>query len=419
MRALTGQKGVKCKLFIMVHEVKEVPSPPPSKGLVEVSRGSHKITTEAAFCTAACIIQWEQELSLPVTMYPNSYGGFDDKEVKFVIKDSSNGKQICKAVINISEQMKEVGARAQVKLLLDTRSRGILGNKRGGSCPLRVTMRLEEADKESAQTPSAKPAPQQEHDNSEWSHSEALGNSDTDDDIDMPSAPPQKAGNPFDADSTPSSTPKRKPATTGGITKGRHNRRPSSGNPWDASPAPKPPRTPSAPAANAGNPFDAGAKPAPPQIDRAKTEPASSSADYADNEDRVLEIEVLKMRLKTAEKDARESREQLLAEKQLARKMLEEERAKNSSTSATASAEDAKLIEKLEHENEGLKMQVDGLKSALEVATATGVESGGYMQPDDRVDELNERISWLETELVFSKMKLAEAAAQGYIESST
>ena len=41
------------------------------------------------------------------------------------------------------------------------------------------------------------------------------------------------------------------------------------------------------------------------------------------------------------------------------------------------------------------------------------------MTRDEAMDKQNDRISWLETELVVSKMKLAEACAAGFIDSST
>jgi len=48
-------RGQKCKLYIKIYDVKELPPPTPPKAFAEVSRGNNKATTNETFITGSTV----------------------------------------------------------------------------------------------------------------------------------------------------------------------------------------------------------------------------------------------------------------------------------------------------------------------------------------------------------------------------
>jgi len=351
--------------------------------------------------------------------------------------------------------------------LLETKSKGFMGSKTT-QCPLRVSIRLETCEPPAGSTDSP-PVSTVEHteDVSELSFTDLGDESDDNDDFGAsPAFAPQAAqsrgharsqstANPFDGEPTPAPKPVSAPG------KKKQHRRANSvslnGNGFSMGGIPTrraepPERTYSSPNVSVSmNPFDdpspmsapppreresAAAPYAPSSSSRMESTHGGGSHGCEDVEDYLVKIENLQLQLDFASNDARETRRQLDEQKKHFKAMLEEARRDNKSheSSGGGNSEYDARIEELEkreedqsQENEGLRMQVESLKAALEVmpdSSGSGGLTGGYsvaqsgMSRDEQVEKQADRISWLETELVMAKMKLAEACAAGFIDSS-
>jgi hypothetical protein len=457
-----GQKGAKSRLYLKVFEIAELPAPTPEKAHVEISRGNNKDKTADVFVTGTRMAVWEQELMLPVTMYSNAQGMYEDKEMKVAVKDTASGKTIAKALINVSEHVKGTGA-TQVKLLLETKSKSFMGGK-GQPCPLRVSLRLEVLQPTAQDSPTVTGTSTADFHTEEPSEMTCTDNFDTDDEDELTMPSPGFA---------PQTNGRR-----GSVDPPRHSRSNSSANPFDVdvSAAPRPPpkkkghrrsnshapsghgtmcggiqlnKQHSSPAVSM-NPFD------DPSPDESATPPSMygsspygnstpmsnaclpSGAGRMDDDDLHQKIAQLETALEVACNDARESKRQLDEQKRQFRKMLAGARDEYKQTNIVAAHEEktSEYVTKIEElqkgmaeqleENESLRTQVNSLQSALDLATSMDNSSNSYgvglsqveLSRDETIDKKNEQISWLETELVVAKMKLAEACAAGFVDSS-
>jgi len=409
-RAVGGHRAIKCKFHALVHEITTLPAPTPPKGFVEVYRTSKsREVTKQTTITGTCMAVWEEELVLSITMYMDSNNNFTEKEVKFSCKDATTGKSICSLRVNIAEHLKGWDERASLQLLLVPKKRSFFGTKEK-PCPMKVTFWVESPPEvkvvpgEGGVAGSPSTNPFDVVDTNEYCSDVSemdCADSDMEDDESYGSSA-------FGAAPAP--------APTGpGIKRGKHRRANSEAGGGALS-------------SGIVKPTNLRKTHSDPETFGARSRQGSMNGG-PDPDDLMMEIDVLKMKVEEAERMARDEQRDGHESKRLFQQQLRDERAKHQEelerverdaeerielANGSPSREKAE-IERLKQEVEALKQQVTGLQSALDVAFSSeaqsssgGMSAGFGTSEGEQVEELKERVNYLETELIHNKMRMAE-----------